>query len=57
MKTYIVFTTKGRVATIAKNKKAAFKKVQSSLTDAKALKQNITISSCHLDYCSCENIY
>jgi hypothetical protein len=56
MKTYIVFTTKGIVATIANSKKAAFEKVQSSLKDAIALKSNITISSCHLDYCTCDKI-
>lgn len=56
MKTYIVFTSKGMVATIAENKGAAYNKVLGAFPERRVAKTSVTVSSCHLDYVSCEKL-
>ena len=56
MKSYIVFTNKGMIATEANNKKSAFEKVSSAFTDRKVSKSNVTVSSCHASVATCEKL-
>ncbi len=58
MKTYLVNTGNAQnvkmVAVLASSKKDAYEKVKA--VKGAAQKSSVLLSSCHLDYCSCEKI-
>ena len=58
MKTYLVNTGNSQsikmVAVLAENKSDAFEKVK--LAKGSAIKSVILVSSCHIDYVTCEKI-